>query len=196
MLWYHCDRGPSIAYGILSWVNVSYSSYIYNYRVPRLCILCNYIILFCESSYRFLSWGILQYPPAEITSCITNESEGNKGFYKCLVTGSKHSINETNPFLGNAFLNFYTVTSVHPEVTCCDRDLEGLKSVLLGVCPPSSEEKEWGLRECFTDKIKRIWRMRERREVEYIFHVIRERWSARKKIPLQLRQLQNCCCVE
>lgn len=40
-------------------------------------------------------------------------------------------------------------------------------------------------KKCFKDKKKRIRRMRERIEVEYIFHMIRERWSAGKRILLQ-----------
>lgn len=45
------------------------------------------------------------------------------------------------------------------------------------ICATWSVSRRKGMRsqECFTDKIKRIRRMRERREVEYIFHVIRER---------------------
>lgn len=58
------------------------------------------------------------------------------------------------------------------EVTPAGSRAEGVK-----ICATWSVSHRKGMRsrECFTDKIKRIRRMRERREVEYIFHVIRER---------------------
>ena len=125
-----------------------------------------------------------------------------KDFNKCLVTDSNHPIKETNPFFffhlvySKFFIVLYLCTQEWPALQARAERVK-ISVLLLWLSPPHPPKgKEWGPGECFTDKIKRIRRMSERREVEYIFHVIRERWSARKKIPLQLRQLQNCCCAE
>lgn len=95
-----------------------------------------------------------------------------KDFNKCLVIDSSHPIIERNPFFRQCALK----TFIWPYLQVLTQK-KGLKPVLLGAC---LQQKGWAPRECFTDKIKRIRRMRERKR-SWIYILCDKRKMKREK---------------
>lgn len=68
-----------------------------------------------------------------------------KDFNTCLVTDSTHPINETNLFSRNVFFKFLYCYFYVFRSDPLRKDTKGLKSVLLGVCPPRKGMRSRGM---------------------------------------------------